>query len=854
MANSTSVRRFFLSLKLSGSALKLSSLALKLLLRDWRSGTLRVLLFSLTVAVATVTSISLFTSRIHNSILDEATAFLAADLKVSGSLPIQNHWLWQAKNSQLSTATTTVFSSMVFAGEDMLLSQVKAVSAGYPLKGSLVISDRNRNSVAVNHGPQAGQVWLAPRIVDALDLQLGDSVFIGDGEFTLTAILEREPDNSQSLFGISPRAMIHQQDIEKTNAIQAGSRITFSLLVAGEEQSVATFRSWMEEQKGEHFRLTDVNNSNRSVANTLAKAESFLLLAGSLSVILGGAAITLAARRYALQKYSAVALLKTLGTTPRHIVFLFLLLLISIGLATVLLGGLLGWLLHWGILISLGDLAPKNIASASAGAYVTGALTGLLSLLAFAAPPLLSLRRVLPVEILRGTTDKMIKAYQANGLGFLAIILLIFLYSRDLTMTLLLTAAGVACLAGVFILSLAAIKISKRVNRLVDYSWRIGINNLARRRQANAIQVMIFAILLFLIATLVAVRTHLIQQWQNQLPPQAANHFVFNIYEDDIEDIAAFFLQEGIRHSPFYPMTRGRVLDINGIPAATLAEQYNKDNINYERELNLTASLTLGEDNNILQGVWWPETGELSNKTSPWLISVEQAYAKGLNIQLGDTVTLSLAGQQIKAKVHSIRSVEWDSMNPNFFIIFNKPIAKQFGANWLTSFYLDSGNKPFINRLAKRYPTVSIIELDQTLDQIRGIIDKITRAIEFILLLVTLSGLLVLITSIQATLDSRLKESAILRTLGASKALVRKTLIVEFACLGLLAGLLAIVGTEIALYFLQTQTFKLNYAPFPLLWPIVPLVGMVFIGTIGWLYTKHVVNTSPMPILRNTCS
>ena len=832
--------------------LRLSSLALKLLLRDWRSGTLKILLFSLVVAVATVTSIGLFTSRIHNSILDEATAFLAADLKISGSLPIQNHWFWQAKNLQLATATTTVFSSMVFAGEDMSLSQIKAVSGDYPLKGSLVISDRDRNSVAVTHGPSVGQVWLVPRIADALDLQLGDRVYIGDGEFTLTAILEREPDSSQSLFGVSPRAMIHQQDIVKTNAVQVGSRITYSLLVAGEETSVASFRSRMEEQRGEHFRIIDVNNSNRSVANTLEKAENFLLLAGSLGVILGGAAVTLAARRYALQKYGAVALLKTLGATPKHIVFLFISLLTSIGLTTVLVGGVLGWLLHWGILTSLGDLMPKNLAAPSASAYTTGALTGLLSLLAFAAPPLLNLRRVLPVEIFRGTTEKMIKPYQANGLGMLAIILLIFLYSGDLTMTLLLTAAGIACLAGVFILSLGLIQITKRVNHFVDYSWRIGINNLARRRQANATQVMIFAILLFLIATLVAVRTHLIQQWQNQLPPQAANHFAFNIYEDDIEEITAFFLQEGIRHSPLYPMTRGRVLDVNGIPVATLAEQYNKNNMNYERELNLTASSTLGEDNNILQGDWWPETGELSNKTAPWLISVEQAYARGLNIELGDTVTLSLAGQKLKAKVYSIRSVEWDSMNPNFFIIFNKPIAKQFGANWLTSFYLDSGNKPFINRLAKRYPTVSIIELDQTLDQIRGIIDKITHAIEFILLLVMLSGLLVLITSIQATLDARLKESAILRTLGASKDLVRKTLIVEFACLGFLAGLLAILGTEIALYFLQTQTFKLNYAPFFLLWSIIPLVGMLLIGTIGWFYTKHVINTSPMQILRNT--
>ena len=826
-------------------------LALKLLFRDWRSGTLKILLFSLLLAVATVTSISLFTSRLHNSILSEAAEFLAADLKISGSLAIQKDWLEQAKINQLSTATTTVFSSMVFAGENMSLSQVKAVSHSYPLKGTLLISDQNKTSVAVSRGPQVGQVWLAPRIVDALSLQLGDQIFIGDGGFTFAAILEREPDSGQSLFGMSPRSMIHEQDIARTNAVQVGSRITYSLLVTGETKPISTFRTWIDEQKGNHFRLFDIQNSNRSIGNALSKAQSFLLLAGSLSVILGGTAITLAARRYAFQKYSTVALLKTLGATPRNISFLFLCLLISIGLGSVLFGGLLGWLLHWGILISLGDLMPKNLAAPSANAYIVGAITGLLSLLAFAAPPLLNLRKVLPVEILRGTTEKMIKTYQTNCLGVLAIVILVFLYSRDLKMTLLLTLVGIVCLIGVFVLSLVVIWASQKANRFIGHSWRIGINNLARHRQANAIQVMIFSILLLLIATLISVRTHLIQQWQNQLPPQTANHFAFNIYEEDIDQIEGFFIQEGVQRSPFYPMTRGRVLAVNNVPTKTLAKQYNERNMNYERELNLTASLNLGEDNKILQGSWWPDTNEFTGENAPWLISVEEAYANGLNMQLGDIITLSLAGQELNAKVYSIRSVEWDSMNPNFFMIFNKPIAKQFGANWLTSFYLSTEDKPFINRLAKRYPTISIIELDQTLNQVRSIISKITRAIEFILLLVIVSGILVLITSIQATLDSRLKESAILRTLGAPKGLVRKTLIVEFACLGLLAGLLAVFGTEVAMYFLQTMVFQLNYVPFPALWLIIPLFGMLLIGTVGWFSTKHVINTSPMEILRS---
>lgn len=832
------------------TSIKLFSLALALLFRDWRNGTLKILVCALLLAVATVTSISLFTSRIHHSIFDRAAEFLAADLKLSGSLAIPDDWPAMAAANQLATATTTVFSAMVFAGENMSLGQVKAVSSTYPLKGALMISDRRQTLAPVSRGPQPGQVWLAPRIVDALKLQWGDNIFIGDGEFTFTAVIEREPDSGQSLFGMSPRAMIHARDIAKTNAVQVGSRITYSLLVAGAAESVSAFRTWVERQQNHHFRLFDVQNSNRSISSALSKSQNFLLLAGSLSVILGGAAITLAARRYALQKYRAVALLKTLGLTPAAIALLFLYLLISIGLVSVICGGLLGWLLHWVILISLGDLIPKDLAAATIHAYIIGAVTGLLSLLAFAAPPLLSLRKVLPVEILRGATDSTIKNYQANGLGMAAVVSLVFLYSRDITMTVLLAVAGLLCLAGVFMLSVAVIWISRQGSAFIGYSWRLGVNNLARHRQANAVQIMIFSILLLLIATLIAVRTHLIQQWQDQLPPRTPNHFAFNIYQQDLDSVERFFAAAGIPHSPFYPMTRGRVLAVNQAPVQTLAQQYNKRNMNYQRELNLTASINLGADNKVVQGQWWPHDDQFTGEQAPWLISVEESYADGLNLQLGDTVTLSLAGQIVNAQVHSIRSVEWDSMNPNFFVIFNKPIAQQFGANWLTSFYLDAADKPFINRLAQHYPTISIIELEQTLHQIRSIIDKITRAIEFILLLVVISGILVLVTSIQATLDIRLQESAILRTLGAPRALVRKTLVVEFACLGLCAGLLAIAGTEVTLYFLQTVVFQLDYAPFLMLWPTVPLFGMALIGSVGWFFTRHVIDTPPMAILR----
>ena len=825
-------------------------LAFKLLQRDWRGGNLSILVFSLLLAIATVTSISLFTSRIHNSIYAEAAQFIAGDIKISGSQAIETRWIEQAEELGLESSSLTEFASMAFAGEDMTLTSVKAVTPGYPLKGELIIADQPFTAGnVVKHGPLPGEAWLAPRLFDALNIAVGDTIFIGDGEFKATAALNKEPDSGQSLFGVSPRVMISASDIASTNAVQVGSRIKYSLLLAGAPDALSQFNEWVEPKLGHHFRLNDIKTSSRSVGETLERAEGFLLLAGSLSVILGGAAIALAARRYAKKHHQTVALLKTLGSSPNDMTVIFGAILLGLGLIAIIVGNLLGWGLHWGILLAIGNLLSSELAAPSFAAYWTGSLTGFVALLAFAAPPLFALRTVSPAAALNEGNSTPLSLFWTNAIGISAVIGLVYYYSMDISLTLFLTLGLLVALVGVFCLSWLTINLTKRLAGKLGHTWRMGLNNLNRHRQTNALQIMIFAIILLLIAIIIAVRSHLIQQWQNQIPEGTANHFAFNIYLDELPAIKDKFAQANIKHSDFFPMTRGRVVGVNSLSAADLVKQHSKGRMNYEREINLTTSNNLSEDNTIISGTWWPDI--VKNYPEEMLVSVEEDYAKGLNIDIDDIVELSIAGQTLKARVTSIRKVQWDSMNPNFFMIFDQPIDQQFGANWLTSFYLSDEQKTFINRLSKAHPTISIIELDQTIEQIKSIVNKITTAVEFILALVLISGILVLITSIQATLDMRFKESAILRTLGAERSLVSKTLLVEFATLGLLAGILSVLGTEASLYMLQTKTFNMDYAPFQIMWILLPLSSGILIATAGWLSTKKVFNIPPMTVLKS---
>lgn len=826
----------------------------KLLLRDWRGGELGLLFVSLILATATITCISLFASRIHNSLYDEATQFLAGDAQVTGSTSIPDEWQQQAQKTQLESAMTVQFRAMVFSKDSMHLSATKAVDNAYPLKGQLHISSQPFG-VATQHnrGPKPGEVWLASRLFGALQIHIGDEVQIGEASFIVSAAIIKEPDNAQSLFGVAPRALIHIEDVARTQALQLGSRVSYTWMLAGDSDKIQSFKQYFDSHKGEHHRWVDIHDQNRSVGSALEKAESFLLLAGSLGVVLCGLAIALAARRYTMRQATNVALLKTFGETPNKISRLYAGNLALLGLAGILPGTLAGWGLHWGIIAALSDLLPQGLAAASPAALLTGAGSGLVALAAFAAPPILALRQISPAAVIRLDSQSALNFGWLSWMpGVVAIIGLIFWYSQNVQLTLVLTLGLVVCCAGIGVCARVVIYLSRITTQKLTGSWRLGLANLQRHRRMNSIQILVFSTLLMLLFTLTLTRTSLISQWQNQIPEGTPNHFVFNIFADDRSPISEKLAEAHVDHNPFYPMMRGRLIEVNGTGLKTILKLEGELPHNYARELNLTWSNRLGSDNKVEKGKWWDELAK-ENAGSPagqLQVSAEQEYAEGLNMELGDTLTFSISGERVNATLASIRSVKWDSMNPNFYMIFDKPVLGGTAANWLTSFYLAPEDKGFLTELIKSYPTVSVIELDQIIDQLQSIVSQVTLAVEFILILVLAAGVLVLISSVQATLDVRMQESAILRTLGAPKRLVGNILLIEFGALGALSGLLAAAGTEVAFYFLQTRTFNLDYEAQPVMWLVAPFIGAILIGIVGWVSTRRVVHIAPAKVLR----
>lgn len=823
----------------------LSALTAKLLWRDWRGGELNVLIAALLVAVTTVTGIGLFSDRIRNSILDEASSLLAADAQISGSQPIEPRWIEQAKAANLATASITSFQAMSFGNEGKIqLASVKAVSSEYPLKGVLEVSKVPYGPVnTVTRGPKVGEAWVNSRVMAALGLELGDVIGVGDTDLTVANVLVKEPDSQSGGLGFAPRVLINEADVGATGAVQLGSRVSYQLLLSGE---VAPFKEQWLPEKGEHHRWRDVKDANDSITDTLERAESFLLLAGALGVVLGGVALALASKRYASRQLGHVALLKTLGLTPKNIATLYAGNLIILGIIVVALGLFAGWFLHWSFLEVFSGLFPRELEPATARPLLIGVLTGFVCLFAFAFPPVWMLRNTPPSRVLRSDmAGGTLSQARTMVLGAIAVIGLVYFYSKSLAITAAVVIAGAVAVIGVGFLARGMIYIVKRIASRLGTTWRLGLASLQRHSSQNSFQIVIFSLSLMLLFILTLLRTSLLTQWQDQLPEGTPNHFAFNIFEEDRAGLEAIFARNDIESTPFYPMIRGRLTQVNGELMSDRIDRLKPDGDDFRRELNNTWGDTLAPDNEVVQGEWFDAEDAQRN-----LVSIEQDYAASLEIDIGDELVFSFGGQDVVVTVDNIRTVQWDSLTPNFYVIFSSPILGGAGAANLTSFYLTAEQKPVLVEILQAHPTITVIEVDAIIEQIQGIVGQVTLAIEFILSLVLIAGLIVLIASVQATLDSRLKESAILRTIGARAKLIRGALAIEFVALGALAGILAVVGAETTLYFLQTELLKIEYQASYWLWFIGPISGGLLIGLVGMVSTRKVVSVPPMTVLR----
>ncbi len=818
---------------------------LRLLWRDWRGGELGILLAAIVIAVAIVSGISLFAERLQRAIVSESSNFLAADRVLQSPRPVPEGWLQRAASLGLEQAQVLNFQSMVYASDAMQLASVKAVDDNYPLHGQLDVSDRPFSpGHKTSRGPAAGELWLDSRLLPLLGVDIGDSIYVGELPLLVTAIVVNEPDRGGNFYGLGPRVLMNSADIAATEVIQPGSRVEYRYLFAGAAPALQNYGDWLQGQLQPSHKWLDLKDSQPRIAKALDRAERFLLLAGALGVGLAGIAIALAARRYSERHFDYVAMMKSLGASGNTIIRIYVVNLLLLGTIATFIGCAIGWFIQAGFMAILQDyFALQSLPVSTLRPFLSGALTALVCLAVFALPPLINLRNISPLRVLRRDVEvSMLGALATYGTGVAGIAGLMLWYSGDLKLTLavLLGVALIVLVVGV--VAWYFLRSGQRLGMRAGGSLQLVLASMRRHGLQNAVQVVIFSLAIMLLLTLV--RSSLLEEWQLQLPEGTPNHFLVNVSEQQLEPVSALLAGQQLASEPLYPMVRGRLTAINNVPVTGLVSKDERTRGSIDRELSLTWSATVPEQNIISQGKWWDPGSKRAE------VSVEQELAQRLEVGVGDQLRFQIGSEVLEVRVSSIRALDWDTMRPNFYMIFPPELLRQYPATYMTSFYLPAGQKLFLNQLLRKFPTITVIEMDAVINQVHSIVSQVSLAIELVLALIVISGLLVLVASVQASLDSRFQESAILRTLGARRSLVLGSLVYEFALLGLLAGMMAAFGAELAVFGLQTFVLKMNYVPHPLVWLLGPALEAGLIGSAGYLTCRRVVNTPPVQVLR----
>lgn len=850
--------------------------AWRMLWRDWRAGEVGFLLVAILIAVSALSSVSFFAERIRNGLQRDAHQLLASDLLISSDHPIAPEWRTRATQAGLQMAETVVFPSMAFnpAGGSKLVS-LKAVSSGYPLRGSLKISQQaGQEGAATRATPAPGTVWVDSNLLTALNVSLGQRMQIGELQLTITQLIASEPDRGAAFMNFAPRVMMSLTDLPATQLIQPGARVTWRLLLADQglasnegSASLRQYRAWLKQQidagdlRG--VSLEALDSSRPEMRMTLDRAERFLSLVSLLSTLLAAVAIALAARRYMLRHVNACVMLRFLGLTQHQATGIFLIEFVLLGLLGSALGALLGFAAHFVLLESLGKLVTTQLPAPSILPAAQAFVTGMVLLLGFAVPPLLQLHNVTLNRILRLESDPpkpaTVLAYLFGALGFGGLMI----WQAGEVKLGMLTAGGF--FAGLLLFALVA-WLALRLVRTLRFSsrqvaWRFAFNSLQRRPGGTVVQIVALALGLMALLLLTVVRGELVGAWRESAPADAPNRFVINIQPDQQAPVTQRLQQAGVQNVTLYPMIRGRLIKING--QATSGGRYAQPQLKrmLEREFNLSTMRDLPAKNEVVLGKWFQEPESASNPDASQSTqingvadlaeaSVEKGLFDQLGLKLGDQLLFDIGGQQVQSRVTSVRKLDWGSMRVNFYVIINPKAMAGMPQTLITAFHLPADKAQAGNQLVQQFPNLTVVDTGQILRQVQDVLDQVIAAVEFLFLFTLAAGGLVLYAVLLGSQDERKREAGLLRALGATRLQLARAQRIEFLFIGALAGALAASGAAAIGWSLARFVFQFEWHWQPQVWLIGIVAGAACALFGGWLGLRGVLLQPPLQTLR----
>ena len=805
-------------------------LAIRIFLREIKSGQMIIMLMSLIVAIGILSSIALFSDRLQKSLDAESREFLGGDLKFESSYELDELLIPKV---DFDYSKSHVFGSVLSFGDEFRLATVKSVDSFYPLEGEIELSNA-LNNYFVTSPPKSGEVWLDKRILDFLGVDIGQSISLGDKDFLVSNAIVNEPDRGSSSFAFAPRAIINSIDLKETNILKPGSRVRYMYLFKAEQENLDIIENYFQNIKKPGDEIVFFNDESSPLGESFSRASNFFLLGAFLSIIIASLTVSICTLQFIRKHISYVAILKALGLSPKNIRFTYLSIFGLIGVVATLLGILMGWLIQLNFIFLLKDYFPTNFPSAGPQPYVISGAIVFFCLLVFSFPVLSRLFKVPPNEILRKSEFEKLpifKIFINASLGLIFFYLLLILFTQNILLTNIIFFSIMALVLFIFALVFfvfAAIK-PESLNPLKPL--KMIFFELNRRKFSNSLQIISLTLSIAISLIAFSASSNLISAWKTSLPDSAPNNFAINITEREIPDFLKFLEKNDVKSEKIYPVTSARFFKVNP----------KKEDEKIDRTFNFTWMTNLPEGNQIIEGSWF---GKEKNG-----ISISNEISERYNLKLNDKITIEISGKSRDSYVQSIREVNWENFSPNFFAIGYKEDFENNVSTYITSFFVSQDKKTFSSEFIKRFPTVSIISLSELIAEIQGIISKVSEAFKLILGLTVVSSIFLLIATVQESFKQREKQAAILKTIGASSKLLQRNSFLEFLSLALIAGFLGSSLAQTTTYFLEKNIFEIEPKIYLNIWFVGMLASVIVIGVLSLIFSNLINRKTPKEVL-----
>ena len=802
------------------------------------SGDLLILSLSIVLAVTSLSSVSFLGDRLQNSLKLQASSILGADLVLRSASKLDSQYIDLGQINELQTAKTITFLSMVIAKDDNLLTSIKTTSDAYPLRGELIITDFNGDSIEHGGSPPVGSVWIEPAIAETLQISQFNEVSIGNKVFQVEGIIQDFPDRNSSFVGFYPIAIANINDVQDMGVIQTGSRVVYRYLFSGSKRNLSNFIEDLGDIPAE-IRLQEAGNVGDNLGESIDSSVTFFNLASLFTIIIAVISAMMAVRRYADRNLLQTSLMKVFGASKAFILGHQVMQLALIIILATLIGLSCGYILQALIVSTLQGILNSDLPPPSFKPVLLGFLTSTFVVFATTAPYVNILSNTEPIRILRNDfTIQLGNNLIIYLVAFSAMFVFLGILFQDIKLILYIAAALIVVTVALYIVGRALIYCLGLLRFSFGIGWKIGLKNIIHRGNESVLQIIIFGLSLLFLIVLAETRTDLIDSWSESLDEDTPNYFLFNIQEYDAPKVSSFFESKADISLTFTPLIRGRLLSAK----RSGSDKVSSENL-MEREANLTWQKFIPDSNKITQGQWWD-----SNSVTPE-VSIDQEIAESMNLKIGDELFFSAGGSDFSAQVTSFREIKWESFSPNFFFILSPPAGKNLPNSYITSIKIPD-NSNLMNVFTQSFPTITSVDLGAVILQIKNTVASASLAVQYIFLLTLFAGILALVASIFSNRDQRTKETAIMHAIGANRFIIFQSAAVEFFILGILSGLTAIFFSTILSSIIFSQFLDLAYSPNFLILGFSFIAGVVFIFMGGILSIRKTIYTSPVITLR----